>query len=129
MANNDIALMAHLMRRAGFGASYEELERRAAAGYEATVEELLNPGNQPGLEMDVLERRFVDWREMNALEVNQAFWTYAMINTQRPLEEKIALFWQWHLLHRQLQMRARGGRSSSRSTCFESMVWAASATC
>ena len=93
MAGNDIALMAHLMRRAGFGASYDELERRAAAGYEATVEELLNPGNQPSLEMDVLERRFVDWREMNALEVNQAFWTYAMINTQRPLEEKIALFW------------------------------------
>ena len=91
--DNDIALMAHLMRRAGFGASYEELERRAAAGYEATVEELLNPGSQPRLEMDVLERRFVDWREMNALEVNQAFWTYAMINTQRPLEEKIALFW------------------------------------
>ena len=93
MASNDIALMAHLMRRAGFGASYEELERRAAAGYEATVEELLHPENQPSLEMDVLERRFVDWREMNALEVNQAFWTYAMINTQRPLEEKIALFW------------------------------------
>ena len=93
MAGNDVALMAHLMRRAGFGASYDELERRAAAGYEATVEELLNPGNQPRLEMDVLERRFVDWREMNALEVNQAFWTYAMINTQRPLEEKIALFW------------------------------------
>ncbi|MDE2779637.1 MAG: DUF1800 domain-containing protein [Chloroflexota bacterium] len=93
MANNDIALMAHLMRRAGFGASYEELERRAAAGYEATVEDLLNPANRPSLEMDVLERRFVDWREMNALEVNQAFWTYAMINTERPLEEKIALFW------------------------------------
>ena len=28
MASNDIALMAHLMRRAGFGASYEELEER-----------------------------------------------------------------------------------------------------
>ena len=93
MANNDIALMAHLMRRAGFGASYEELEERAVAGYQATVEDLLNPGNHPRLEMDILERRFVDWKEMNALEVNQAFWTYAMINTERPLEEKIALFW------------------------------------
>ena len=26
MADNEILLMAHLMRRAGFGASYEELE-------------------------------------------------------------------------------------------------------
>ena len=41
MPSDDILLMAHLMRRAGFGASYEELERRTAVGYEATVEELL----------------------------------------------------------------------------------------
>ena len=30
MAKQDIALMAHLMRRAGFGATYEEHEQRAA---------------------------------------------------------------------------------------------------
>ena len=42
MASEDIALMAHLMRRAGFGASREELEARVARGYEATVEELLH---------------------------------------------------------------------------------------
>ena len=50
MASNDIALMAHLMRRAGFGATREELETRAAAGYEATVEELLNPEAQPAID-------------------------------------------------------------------------------
>ena len=38
---DDIALMAHLMRRAGFGATRDELEARVAKGYEATVEELL----------------------------------------------------------------------------------------
>ena len=32
-----IDLMAHLMRRAGFGADRDELERRVAKGYEATV--------------------------------------------------------------------------------------------
>ena len=41
MSNHDIGLMAHLMRRAGFGAPREELEARAARGYEATVEELI----------------------------------------------------------------------------------------
>ena len=82
MAEQDIALMAHLMRRAGFGATYEELERRVSAGYEATVDELLNPESQPDLDMDILERHFIDWRDMNALEVNQAYWTYRMINTQ-----------------------------------------------
>ena len=45
----DLALMAHLMRRTGFGATREELERRVAEGYEATVEELVNPPDvQPG---------------------------------------------------------------------------------
>ena len=39
MAEQDIPLMAHLMRRAGFGASREELEERAEKGYEETVEE------------------------------------------------------------------------------------------
>ena len=93
MANQDMALMAHLMRRAGFGATYEELEARVAQGYEATVEELLKPQAQPDLEMDVLERYFIDWKEMNALEINQSYWTYRMINTQRPLQEKMTLFW------------------------------------
>ena len=32
MADQDIALMAHLMRRAGFGADREELEARGRQG-------------------------------------------------------------------------------------------------
>ena len=92
MANDDIALMAHLMRRAGFGAPYEELERRAAQGYEATVEELLHPEDQPdGIEMDLLERYFVEWQGM--LAGGPQYWTWRMINSRRPLEEKITLFW------------------------------------
>ncbi len=93
MANQDIELMAHLMRRAGFGATYEEIERRATNGYEATVEELLSPMEQPDLDRHLLERYFVDWKEMNALEINQTYLTYRMINTQRPLQEKMTLFW------------------------------------
>ena len=87
MANNDIALMAHLMRRAGFGAPYEELEVRAAKGYEATVEEFLYPENQPdGIEMDLLERYFTEWQGMLAGGPN--YWGWRMINSRRPLEEK-----------------------------------------
>ena len=52
MVDKDIALMAHLMRRAGFGAPYRELEERAAAGYETTVKELLYPESQPELDPD-----------------------------------------------------------------------------
>ena len=62
MAEKDIALMAHLMRRAGFGASRDELEERAAKGYDATVEELLHPEEQepvivPGFQVQGWYRR------------------------------------------------------------------------
>jgi len=93
MADKEIALMAHLMRRAGFGATFEELEARAAKGYEATVDELLNPGGQPELEKDLMMRYQPQWVSQAGLEGQQEEWTYRMINTKRPLEEKIALFW------------------------------------
>ena len=92
MSNNDVALMAHLMRRAGFGASYEELGRRAVNGYEATVEELLHPEKQPELNMDVMQR-YMGWRDMGYLAGNQGYWAYRMVNSPRQLEEKICLFW------------------------------------
>ncbi len=94
MASQDIALMAHLMRRAGFGASREELEQRAANGYEATVEELLNPESQPAIDRYELVRyQPWTWRPGTIQGMGSAEWLHFMINTKRPLEEKMALFW------------------------------------
>ena len=96
MAHNkdDIALMAHLMRRAGFGASRDELEARVAKGYEATVEELLNPETQPPVDPYTLLRyqpaALLPGGEPPMGNVN---YMYYLVNTQRPLEEKMALFW------------------------------------
>ena len=90
---DDLALMAHFMRRAGFGASREELETRVAQGYEATVEELLHPERQPPVDEEVLYRYFPNIEGPLAPPQAQANWVYRMINTQRPLEEKMALFW------------------------------------
>jgi len=90
---DDIALMAHLMRRAGFGAPREELEARATKGYEATVEELLQPESQPELDEDVLYRYFPQFEVSLAPLAAQTEWAYRMVNTKRPLEEKMALFW------------------------------------
>src|SRR5918996_5259117 len=90
---DDLALMAHLMRRAGFGASREELETRVARGYETTVEELLNPESQPSVDDDVLFRYFPNYEGGMAPVQSQDHWLYRMVNTQRPLEEKMVLFW------------------------------------
>jgi uncharacterized protein (DUF1800 family) len=81
------------MRRAGFGASRQELEDRAAKGYEATVEELLHPEEQPAIDDDMLYRYLPGYEGALGPPINQAEWVYRMVNTQRPLEEKLALFW------------------------------------
>jgi len=93
MVNQEFALMAHLMRRAGFGAPFEELESRTAKGYEATIEELLQPDKQPDMERDIMMRYKTEWVSQAGLEGQQEEWTYQMINSKRPLQEKIALFW------------------------------------
>ena len=93
MVNQQFALMAHLMRRAGCGAPFEELEARTAKGYEATVEELLQPEKQPDLERDIMMRYKTEGVSQAGLEGQQEDWTYQMINSKRPLQEKIALFW------------------------------------
>ena len=91
--NEQTALMGHLMRRAGFGASHEELAIRAAKGYEATVEELLHPEEQDAIDMELLYRFMPGYEGALGPPLNQAEWVYRMINTRRPLEEKMALFW------------------------------------
>jgi len=92
MADKDIALMAHLMRRAGFGAQYHELEARAAKGYEETVEELLHPEDNPnGLELDLAERYFIEWSHFT--RGVPEYIAFRMINSKAQLEEKMTLFW------------------------------------
>ncbi len=93
MAHQDLALVAHLLRRAGFGATREELERYVAQGYEATVEELLHPEHAAAFEDDLIRRYHVDENSLMLVESCQAYWVYRMINSVRPLEEKLALFW------------------------------------
>ena len=92
MADKDIALMAHLMRRAGFGAQYGELEARATKGYEAMVEELLHPDDHPnGLGLDLAERYFIEWNHFT--RGVPEYFAWRLINSKAQLEEKMVLFW------------------------------------
>ena len=96
MANKeDLAQMAHLMRRAGFGATHEELEQYVAKGYDATVEELINPpDDMPAGDMIGLLRYMPNCLLPGGVpQPGQYNWMYNMITTKRPLEEKVALFW------------------------------------
>jgi len=98
MAEKDVALMGHLMRRAGFGAQYHELEARAETGYEETVEELLNPTDEShGMDLDLAERYFIEWN--HHIRCVPEYIAFRMINSKSQLEEKMILFWHGILCH------------------------------
>ena len=94
MTDTDIALMAHLMRRAGFGESRRQLEDRVSNGYEATVEELLSPETQTPVDLyDLFRYQPWTWKPGTIQGMGHASWLYRMLNTKAPLQEKMALFW------------------------------------
>ena len=93
MSDTDIALMAHLMRRAGFGATRDELEEYVARGYENVVDDLLDPGDPQNLPDDIIRRYHTDIHESRFLGSAAAYWLYRTVTTKCPLEEKVALFW------------------------------------
>ncbi len=121
-----IDLMAHLMRRAGFGADRNELERRAAKGYETTVEELLNPQEDRADREHFLRYHPGFRRAVTSPGMGASAWLYDMMHTGRPLEEKMVLFWHqifatgqskvdhWHELIAQVDMFRENGMDSYR---------------
>ena len=94
MSSSDLAMMAHLMRRAGFGATREELEQRLAVGYEETVEELLHPERQEPVDIyEFLRYYHLQWKPGTLGGIGQSSWVWRMVNTKAPLQEKVCLFW------------------------------------
>ncbi|HEU0169101.1 MAG TPA: DUF1800 domain-containing protein, partial [Chloroflexota bacterium] len=88
-------LVSHLLRRAGFGATPAELDQYTALGYEGAVDRLINydqaPDNQPDFQQpaDATKAR-------QGLGDLQLWWLNRMLTTQRPLQEKMALYWHGH---------------------------------
>jgi len=115
---------AHLLNRAGFGGAPEEIARLASLPVEAAVEELLNfegvPESFPAIDFSALHEMYEellrarrDRADEAALrrvvqQINRAnivkfqelraAWMRRMIETRRPLQEKMTLFWHGHLV-------------------------------
>ena len=84
-------LIAHLLRRAGFGATPDELDWALERGYDATLEELLNPSNPDVLPDDLIRRYHVDQSDLRGSA--GVHWIYRMVKTGSPLREKMCLLW------------------------------------
>ena len=108
MSTKDIELVAHLMRRAGFGATREELETFAAKGYEATVEELLGSSRARDIEDDVIRRFHHELSGMMSPVATPIYWLYRMATTNPPLQEKGDSLLAQRLRHQQRQRSFRG---------------------
>lgn len=86
-----VALIGHLMRRAAFGLPAHELERLAEKGYDTVVDDLVDYEKFGPVEADLLNRyhsEFTDGEGWAPLLI-----MYRMVNSRRPLQEKMALMW------------------------------------
>ena len=93
MTTESRELTAHLLRRAGAGASASELNEWDARPYEDLVEDLLHPERFEDLDDDLLFRYMPALVTSDTPHVWSSRWIWRMANTGRPLAEKIALFW------------------------------------
>ena len=89
----DISLVAHLIRRAAFGLPAYRLEQLAERRYEDLVEDLLDIESKERPEEDLLERFHSEHADEENDALTAARWYFRMINSERVLEEKVALFW------------------------------------
>ena len=93
--------VGRLFARAGFGAGVDEIDRAAAKGYAATVDELLAfaPAAARADEVTVLslEAGAPSGRaEPFSMIPYQRWWLDRMSATRYPLEEKLTLYWHNH---------------------------------
>ena len=112
--------IAHLYRRAGFGARPDELDAAVAAGYQATVDRLLDfgapdpgvdgmappaltpytaptappAGQTPAQAQAAMQATQQDIRQQT--QTLAFWWLDRMAAAQNPLREKLALFWHGH---------------------------------
>jgi uncharacterized protein (DUF1800 family) len=94
--NDTIRKVGHLLRRAGFGATPDELQAQAEKGVAATVEQLVEFDPKTDDLETTLDKVQGDLVDLHNLEDIQTWWLYRMLHSSRPLQEKMTLFWHGH---------------------------------
>jgi uncharacterized protein (DUF1800 family) len=86
---------AHLLRRAGFGGSEADVTRLAALGMQGAVDALLHPGAPDAGLPDYPDVASL-YDPKKARQTAQLWWLDRMLRTNRPMVEKMVLFWHGH---------------------------------
>lgn len=106
--------LAHLFRRAGFGATPGQLDAAVRAGYAATVATLISPGTgadkgvaatpaptfeltpAPGRGATAAQRRTYQLQVATESKQLMLWWLDRMVMAEQPFAEKVTFFWHGH---------------------------------
>lgn len=120
---------AHLLRRAGFGGTPDQIDQLAAMPIEDAVSQLVDFENTTGsgkpfapvkgadrseirrqitaIDKDDRRELFNKLRQLDQMQIDElrAWWIERMVTTPRPFEEKMTLFWHGHFTsgHREVK--------------------------
>jgi uncharacterized protein (DUF1800 family) len=87
--------IAHLLRRFGLGASEAEMTYYSKNGLSGAIDALLNYESVPDI-CAIDPMSFANGKKVVNLRIMQNLFAMRLIGTQRPLEEKMTLFWHNH---------------------------------
>jgi uncharacterized protein (DUF1800 family) len=92
----DLRKVAHLHRRAGFGATWPELQRDLKAGPAASIDRFLKPREPTADEKSIPDALRSGALRDNDSERLKAWWLYRVLYDPDLLREKLTLFWHSH---------------------------------
>ena len=87
------SLTTHLLRRAVFGGTKEEIDALNSFEYDHIVDYLLDNKHKDPVPVDLLRRYQMEFSDVRTVPTSGSYWMYRMANSKFPFEEKIALFW------------------------------------
>lgn len=94
---NNFENAAHLWRRAGFGATTQQIHETVDRGIDRVIDELLDFDREDSDLENALEIVSADTFDLNNnIEDVRAWWIYRLLHSKNPLREKLALFWHGH---------------------------------
>jgi uncharacterized protein (DUF1800 family) len=92
----DLAKVAHLHRRAAFGATRADLLRDLKVGPQASMDRLFRPAEPTTDDKEAFAALRGGAIASGDAERLKAFWLYCMLYGKDPLREKLTLFWHGH---------------------------------
>ena len=118
MADDSIT---HLLRRAGFGASSEDLAAFDNLSYNAAVDRLLNYDSIPDdVDSKIGQAGYTGTTSNGAFSPNTVIndarqrWLFRMVHTNRPLQEKMTLFWHNYFATGYTKVAGTGSQDGTR---------------